>query len=387
MEIIEETLYAAYDPVSIKNQYDDIPHGKTRMAAIKSAIEEADRNKDVTYMIYFREDLCDESCFYGDETEMMVIFPEILSLIDRYPDTPSTQFDTAYKNATEHVLWVYKWVVGRCSRFYQIPMEDCMKFFEDFKRRSIAYGFNLKPYYRLLYGFYHFDDEKSDEAFYNFEKLPRDSNGNCRACDRNAEISFYLDKGDYGKAVELSEDIESFKLRCGGDKSAWLRMKINFMSYYMDNGYLDEADEIAYLLEHNMNDKTEYQAWDDILRCYSYTRPGRALRVYKKHWKMWQEGTSPADEFSKTLNVCCFWKKYIMDTGKDTVKLMLDKTFPLYNEENIYSTEKLYNYYYKRTEDIAAKFDKRNNADSYKEEMEEKLDIQSYIKCSRTQEN
>ncbi len=187
--------------------------------------------------------------------------------------------------------------------------------------------------------------------------------------------------------MELSEDIESFKLRCGGDKSAWLRMKINFMSYYMDNGYLDEADEIAYLLEHNMNDKTEYQAWDDILRCYSYTRPGRALRVYKKHWKMWQEGTSPADEFSKTLNVCCFWKKYIMDTGKDTVKLMLDKTFPLYNEENIYSTEELYNYYYKRTEDIAAKFDKRNNADSYKEEMEEKLDIQSYIKCSRTQEN
>ncbi len=322
MEIIEETLYAAYDPVSIKNQYDDIPHGKTRMAAIKSAIEEADRNKDVTYMIYFREDLCDESCFYGDETEMMVIFPEILSLIDRYPDTPSTQFDTAYKNATEHVLWVYKWVVGRCSGFYQIPMEDCMKFFEDFKRRSIAYGFNLKPYYRLLYGFYHFDDEKSDEAFYN-----------------------------------------------------------------LDNGYLDEADEIAYLLEHNMNDKTEYQAWDDILRCYSYTRPGRALRVYKKHWKMWQEGTSPADEFSKTLNVCCFWKKYIMDTGKDTVKLMLDKTFPLYNEENIYNTEELYNYYYKRAEDIAAKFDKRNNADSYKEEMEEKLDIQRYIKCSRTQEN
>ena len=167
------------------------------MAAIKSAIKEADRNKDVTYMIYFREDLCDESCFYGDETEMMVIFPEILSLIDRYPDTPSTQFDTAYKNATEHVLWVYKWVVGRCSGFYQIPMEDCMKFFEDFKRRSIAYGFNLKPYYRLLYGFYHFDDEKSDEAFYNFEKLPRDSNGNCRACDRNAEISFYLDGRQY----------------------------------------------------------------------------------------------------------------------------------------------------------------------------------------------
>ena len=61
-----------------------------------------------------------------------------------------------------------------------------------------------------------------------------------------------------------------------------------------------------------------------------------------------------------------------MDTGKGTVKLALDKNFPLYNEENIYSTEELYNYYYKRTEDIAIKFDKRNNADSYKKEMLEK---------------
>lgn len=384
---MEETIYRAYDPVETKKQYDNIPHGKTRMAAIKSAIEEADINKDIKFMIYFREDLCNESCFYGDETEMMVIFPEILNLIDRYPDTPSTQFDSAYKNATEHVLWVYKWVVGRCSRFYQVPMEDCMKFFEDFKRRSLAYGFNLKPYYRLLYNFYHFDDEKSDEAFYKYEKLPRDSNCDCKACERNAEISFYLDKNDYEKALELSEDIDSFKLRCGRDKSAWLRMKIRFMAYYMDNGNFEEADKLAYLIEHNMNDETEYQAWDDILRCYSYTRPGRALRVYKKHWKMWQEGTSPSDEFYKTLNVCCFWKKYRMDREKDTVKLALDKTFPIYNEENIYNTEELYNYYYKRAEYIAAKFDKRNNSDSYKKEMQERLDIQKYIKIQMAQKD
>ncbi len=76
-----------------------------------------------------------------------------------------------------------------------------------------------------------------------------------------------------------------------------------------------------------------------------------------------------------------------MDREKDTVKLALDKTFPLYNEENIYNTEELYNYYYKRAEDIAIKFDKRNNADSYKKDMQERLDIQRYIKCNMTQKN
>ena len=364
-----------YRPEELKKFYDEIPHGKTRLAAIKSAIQMADQNNDIPFMIYFREDLCEESCFYGNTMEMMVIFPEILKLSDRYPDAPSTQFDTAYKNALEHILWVYKWVVGQCSSFYQIPMKDCMEFFEDFKRRSLAYGFNLKPYYRLLYGFYHFDDEKSDEAYYNYEKIPRDGNSNCRACDRNTEIGFYLDNGNFGKAKELSEDIEDFKLKCGNDNSAWIRMKKRFMGYYIDNGYYEEADEIAYLLEHNMNNKTEGQPWDEILRCYAFTRPGRALRIYKKHWKEWQSGTSPSDEFDKVLNVCCFWKKFRKDSGKDTVKLDLDNSFPLYNEERIYKTEDLYNYYYNRARDIALKFDKRNNADSYIKEMGEKLDI------------
>ena len=371
---MENNIGQEYNPEDIKGVYDNLPHGRARMAAIKSAITEADRHNDVCFMIYFREDLCEESCFYGDETEMMVVFPEILNLIDRYPDTPSTQFDTAYKNALEHVLWVYKWVVSRCSSFYQVPMEDCMKFFEDFKRRCTGYGFNLKPYYRLLYGFYHFDDEKADEAFYNFERLPRDSNSNCKACVRNTEISFYLDKGDLEKAVKLAGDIESFKLKCGNDNDAWCRMKLSFMRYYMGKDF-EKADKIAYMMERNMNDKAEYQAWDDILRCYSYTRPGRALRLYKKHWKEWQSGTSPSDEFDKVLNVCCFWKKFRKDSGKDTVKLDLDNSFPLYNEKKIYNTEDLYNYYYNRARDIALKFDKRNNAGSYIKEMGEKLDI------------
>ena len=372
---MENNIGQEYNPEDIKGVYDNLPHGRARMAAIKSAIEKADMHNDITFMLYFREDLCEESCFYSDETEMMVVFPEILNLIDRHPDTPSTQFDTAYKNAMEHVLWVYKWVVGRCSGFYQVPMEDCIKFFEDFKKRSISYGFNLKPYYKLLYRFYSFDDEKSDKAFHKYEKLPRDGNGDCKACDRNTEIGFYLDKDEFEKAKVLSEDIETFKLKCGNDRSAWLRMKDKFMCYYMDKGNFEEADQIAYILEHNMNQKTEYQVWDEILRCYSYTRPGRALRVYKKHWKDWQSGTCPSDEFSKALNVCCFWKKFITDRKKDTVKLEFDNSFPLYNEEKIYKARDLYNYYYKRAKDIALKFDKRNNADSYIKEMDEKLYI------------
>lgn len=54
-----------YDPIKLKNCYDKLLHGKTKMEAIRSAIKEADDNNDLPFMVYFREDLCHESTFLG----------------------------------------------------------------------------------------------------------------------------------------------------------------------------------------------------------------------------------------------------------------------------------------------------------------------------------
>ena len=95
-------------------------HGRARMEAIRAAMEAADSHEDTPFRIYFRLELCRESCFYGDCMDMMVIFPQALSIADRYPDTPSTCFDSGYLDAMDHILWVYKWVVEECRSFYQV---------------------------------------------------------------------------------------------------------------------------------------------------------------------------------------------------------------------------------------------------------------------------
>lgn len=362
-----------YNPEELKNYYEGLPHGKPRMDGIRTAIEAADKNNDVPFMVYFREEMCHEACFYGDTMYMMVVFPELLSIIDKYPDTPSTQFDAAYINAMDHIIWIYKWIISEGSSFYQVSMEDCLNFFEDYKKRSIAFGYNLKPYYRALYGFYVFDEDKRAEAFHNFEKTPRDGNSDCQACERNTEIEFYLNTGDFDRAVELSEDIESFKLRCGDYFDAWMRMKVSFLEYYINNCMFEEATEIALILERKINEKTEFQVWGTIMNCYAHTKPGRALRVYKKHWRELKKDT-PDSEFDSACNVCCFWDRIKRD-GKETVRLQMDSTFPLYNGDNIYKTGDLFNYYYNIAKDIAEKFDKRNNAGSYMEELAESLEV------------
>ena len=367
-----------YDPVNIKNTYDKMEHGKVKIAAMRSAVAEADRQGDVTYGAFFREEICHESCFYGEGMDMMIIFPELLALVDKHPETPTTIFDKyIYQNSLDHVLWIYKWVLSHCESYYQIPMEDCMNFFQDAKERFLRFGYNLKPWYLILYDFYkHIDKERAEKDFYEFERLPRDSNSDCQACERNTEISFYLDQGNLEKAVALSKEIENFKLTCGDKMSAWLRMKKHFMHYYMKRREFDKALDYCRMMERNLQEETEFERWDDFLVCYAHSDLGKALKIYKEHWKEWQEWRDPSDEFRVNVNACLFFRELGKSKeGKEQVKLPFDNSFPLYRESGQYGIQELYDFYYKKASDLAEKFDARNGADGYRKELEEALCI------------
>ena len=369
-----------YEPEELKNTYDKMEHGKAKMSAIRAAAAEAERQGDIQYRMYFLMEICHESCFYGDAMDLMVVFPELLSLADKYPDTPSVGFDCLiYEDSMAHVLWIYKWVLSHCESFYQIPMEDCLKFFEDAKERFLRYGYNLKPWYLTMYDFCkHIDQEKAEQAFHEYEKLPRDSNSDCAACERNAEIDFYLSQGNLQKAEALSKKIENFTLTCGERMSAWLRMKKHFMHYYMKRKEFDKALVYCKLMERNLQEETEYERWDDFLACYAYSDLGKALKIYKEHWKEWLNWRDPSDEFRFCINVCLFFRELGKSKeegaqGEPMVKLSLDDTFPMYQESGVYDIGKLYEFYYQKAADLAAKFDARNGAEGYRKELEEAL--------------
>ncbi len=364
-----------YDPVKLKDYYDELLHGKAKIEAIRSAIKEADDNNDLPFMVYFREDLCHESTFFGDSMDMMVIFPEILGIIDKHPNIPVTCFDTYYDNADDHVMWVYKWIINACKEFYQIPMEDCINFFEDYKRRSLKYGYNLRPYYKVIYGFYNIlgDTKKAEKAFRMFEKLPRDSNSDCKACERNSEILFYLNKDNLDKALKLSQDIENFKLTCGNNKKSWLSMKSNYMNYYIRHNNFEKAAEISKLIVRNSDMENKCEEWDNILYCYAHINLAKALKIYKDHWKEWQEDRNPKDSYDESKNICCFWKIYELNRKRKTVKLEFDISFPLYNEDDLYKITDLFDYYYNKAKTIALKFDKRNSTDKFIKQLEDAL--------------
>ena len=361
-----------YDPAEYKRVYNSMEHGKAKIDAMRRAIQEADANEDRPYQFFFRIDLCRESTFYGDELDLLVIFPELLALADRYPNTPSTQFDSGFNDAVDHILWVYKWVLSACECYYQIPMDDCMKFFEDFKRRSIAYGYNLRPYYYMKYNFYQLiDRDKAEEAFREFEKIPRDSNSDCRACERNSAVEFYLDRGYLLRAAQLSKEIENRTLRCGDDNTAWLRLKKHYLSHYMDEGNLEEALKYCRIFERYRSELEEYQTWGKFICCYAHADLGKALKLYKDHWKQMQENRRPTDVFWTGLYLSIFFEKLSENRKGNTVKLSLDSSFPLFREDGQYKINDLYNFYYQNAETMAKKLDARNGVDFYQGRLKE----------------
>ena len=366
-----------YNPFQLEKEFDQVEHGKSRIAAIRSAIRQADENHDLMYQLAFRLELCYESLFYDDTMDMLIVFPEALALVDEHPDIPTTPGNEVYINGVDRLLEVYKWLVEQCVDYYQVSYKDCLNFFEDFKQRCLAFGYNLKPYYNALYSFYDvIDKEYATECFLKYRKLPTDGNGDCKACDRNTQIKYYLKRDNLKKANQLAVDIENFTLTCRGNDNAdaWMRMKANYMNYYIRKKEYEKAETYIQQIErkHLTTKKTEYDYWDDYLRCYTYTDIGKALRIYKEHWKKEQKERCPATRFYMDKAIYIFFSELAKQHKSSTIKLDLDNSFPLYAEDGVYQIADMQAYYYNSAKNLAQKFDQRNGSDYYQKNLDGK---------------
>ncbi len=362
-----------YNPELLLEEYEKLAHGKAKISAIYEAIKQADENNDVPFQFYFRISLCKESGFYGDCLDEIVVFPQLLSLIDKYPNEPIAHYDMDYKNSMEHILWVYKWFLEDCIDYYQVSKADCEKFFEDFKQKSLAVGYGLHTYYSIIYDYYkQFDKERRDECFRLFMSTPRDRNSNCLACEKNKIVNHYLEKGDLRNAHLAAIDLESGKVSCGNGAS-WIRLQKHYMNYYIRNKEFDKAQQCINKIKTHRNARTESDRSREELLCYSYIDIAKALRMYKANWKKWFTERNPLSAYMEGTYICIFFKKLIESRKKSTIKIKYDKSFPLYREDNTYELTELYEFYYKFTADIAQKFDRRNGADTFMKKLDREV--------------
>lgn len=361
-------METGYNPEKLVYNYRRLGHGKARVSAIRYAINQADINNDIPYMIFFREELCDESSWFADELDVVTVFPELLSLSDKYPDAGLTRFQQG-GDIQADLLYMYNHLLDSCLSFYQIPFEDCVNFHNDYKKRWVAYGHSPRKAYDNFVEFYletgHMESAK--EFLCKFKAIPPASY-DCVACSTVTEIKYYLLNNEKEKADKLSEKIEDGTLRCNGTLSdSLLRLKQQHLKYYILHGIYDKAAEAADILEHSGSEVKVHNRWASFMCAYASLKPGRGLRIYKKHWKEWEDEKDQYERFYEFKDAACFFNYLKKD--KKTIKLDTSNIFPLYNETSIYSTEDLCNYYYKEAEDVAKKFDNRNGTDKFMNEL------------------
>ena len=240
----------------------------------------------------------------------------------------------------------------------------------------MAYGYNLKPYYELMYCFYKYIDETlADYYFQEYEKLETDGNGNCKACNRNFEIQYYLKKGNETKAKQLAKDIENHTLNCGGngENSAWRQLKITYLIHYLEQGDLKQATGIMEeILKNNQYDKklTMFNNWHIFLWYYTHIDIGKALQIYKKHWKKWQQEREPYKKFYYFVDNILFFRELKKQRKGEKIKLDLDDTMPIFREDRTYRIVDLLEFYHQQAEELARRFDERNGTCFYQKELE-----------------
>lgn len=360
-----------YNPEALVYSYRRLGHGKARVDAIRSAVSQADLNNDIPYMIFFREELCEESYWFVDELDVVTVFPELLAIMDKYPGTTPVRFQGGIDN-TLNTLNTYKDLLDVCTSFYQIPMEDCINFHNDFMKRWLAYGRTAREAYHMFFDFYLETGDLDNAAKYlhKLKQIPAETY-DCVACAVTGEIKYYLLNNEKDKADKLAEKVEDGTYRCN---SRWsdsiLKLRKSYLKYYILHGDYEKAAEITYLLEHSGSQMNVYNKYASFMCAYVHSKPGRGLRIYKKHWKEWQEENNQYERYYIFKDAACFFKGLETERSKDTVRLELDKKFPLYNEENIYNIKSMSEYYYKEAEDIARKFDKRNGTGRFISELE-----------------
>ena len=368
-----------YNPEKIV-MYHMSEHGKDLINIIYNVIKQADLHKDIPYMLYFREELCEESKWYSDGLDTISTYPEILGLIDKYPDIERVHFQKHEKDAIEPALWTYETFLETCTGFYDIPLEDCKRYLADFRKRWLEYGYNERKPYRMELEFC-LETGNMDKAAEIWDKLKemKIESYDHKGAYINTKIKYYLLNDKKVKADGLAVQ-GVLRGQANGSFRYFLvtRQVISYyLEYYIQHGDYKNTPEIAHKMEHYFDGgyrhyewipEKETTLWASVMCAYVYKRPGQGLRIYKKHWKDWEEEKNPRYKFYAFKNAACFFKG--IENQKDSVKFKPGNLFPLYNESNIYNTRSLCSYYYKGAEEIAEKFDRRNGTDKYIKELE-----------------
>ncbi len=334
-------------------EFKSLESGIPRLNGIRSAIAEADEQKDLFWQFRFRFDYLKESIFCGDRYFAMIIFPQLLALYDEHEALRDNE------ECDYNMLVAFKWIVEAAPEFPQISKTEIDSYFRLFKRRLLEHGCSLSIYYMKRSLFYmHCDRGIAAADFYRFLDAPLDFISDGRALYYDQQVKYYISIGDEEKALQAAKLIFSGELVSNALPQATYH---EFIRYYLNLGRYEDAMYYARMTEKRVKKDPYYlDITGTLLALYGITQPEQGIRLFCENEPIYRQSKNP---FLRMLFAIGAYHLFREIT--DVPTLSVDKESEIYPLAQSQDLAGIAQYYYDAAAELAGRFDQRNGTDDF----------------------
>ncbi|MEQ8821666.1 MAG: hypothetical protein RLY93_15630 [Sumerlaeia bacterium] len=348
------------------DQAADLEPGPAKVALLEEAVALADASHDDEMGFRSRDALVDATSWGGLFPEkMLTAFSWMLALFDEKPDARYIQ--------PWNLLWIYKWIGGRITDFPEVSREQVEGLFADMDRRYREHGFNLRPVWKLRCQAA-LDMESVEDARrlrQQWVSAPQDYMNDCRACELNSHVSYFLDTGEWDEALRVAEPLLNRKESCRSvPHSTYGNVLIPLLRQGDAQRAMDCHRRGYPMIQRNSSFVAT--ASKHMTFCALTDNRARALRLFERHLPLALTSTNQDVKFTFYRNAAYTFDRLARVRKKSAVKLRVaEDALPVpRNDQGEAELEAVRDFFLAEARRIAKRFDARNGNTGYSAKLD-----------------
>lgn len=335
---------------------DRLPYDDLRMKQYEEALQLAIQNQDELQQFEARTEMIYTATTIGEIEKALAAFAWSAAKYDRDPDK--------FRNYAHVHLWNFKAILTTLSDTPRISRDQIHRVMDQMATAYAAFGGNERAVHYMRYRVFENlnDNQASEIEFATWQKHPRDSLSDCRACEAHRLTAHFAIRNNFSKALHHAQPILIGNLQCAVvPKNTYCTL----MRVHALLGEPDVADKYRKLSFSKMKNETSdtYRYAEHIaLHCHR-GRLQAAKNLCERHLPVACRTKNPTNRFE------FFWamRRLLRDLveKKSRMRIKLPSNFPEPSLIESQSSQEICDWLDKYLSETAAAFDKRNGNNQF----------------------
>lgn len=355
-------MMADYEKLEkLQKQYRKLSHSARRVELCREFVAVADRLEEPSEQLAGRFDLAYSYVFGDDPAKALPVCAEFMRLQQENPG----ELGEAEGEAVISMAMLAGTIARRLP---QIPLEQCRSLLAELQKQVRTYGIGERLWqchagdFAMMTG----DLPALAEHLEAFRAAPRDDVSDCAVCEACAMAEYLLALGRRAEAVRIVEELLQNKEFC--EEQPWKMLSI-LTEDALGRQELAAAERFAAAMVIQ-----PIKTAADLRRMGTLLRMQAAAGDWKNGLKLLKKGLPWTANFWDQdllfhfyLGAAEFCRAYSAQSA--ALKLPAVPGFAADPEDGLYDSAVLAQWFWKRAEEIGARFDRRNGSPRYKQQL------------------